>query len=203
VRCRVDHGDIQLVDSERGGHFRSDESTADDDGRFAFISLLSDFLVVVQGPEVADSVHFPAGNRKILRRSTGCQQQFLEPVALSFAIRGSRAFCIQRHNAPAREERQPVLIIKCLIVNKEILDFGFAEPQLLGQGRSVIWEMVFRPDHCYGAVAVLFPDPFNSRCPGQSCANNQVVTMVFRHIWALLCCLSSQTASDKKLFTKA
>ena len=100
---RVDHGDLQLVDAEGGGHFRSDEPAADDHRRLAFRSLASDALIVVEDSVVADSVQVSAGNREDLRRAAGRQEQFLEPVRLPLAVVDRFALRVQRHNAPARK----------------------------------------------------------------------------------------------------
>ena len=128
---RVNHGDAQLVDAERGGHLRPNKPATYDHGRLALCGPLSHALIVIEDPVVADSVQVSARDREDLRHGAGRQEQFFEAVGFPVTVVDLLVLRVQRRDAPAREESDPILIIKGLVVKEDILDLRLSHPELL------------------------------------------------------------------------
>src|SRR5512139_2765925 len=105
---------------------------------------------------------------------------------------------VYARNSLPKDKLHPVLPVKSFIVEKDLFDFFLAEPQLLGQRRSVVWLCILGPNDPDGAIPINCTNALDRRCACKSGSYHEIIAVLSAHLSSFLI-----PHNDRNSFRKA
>ena len=191
ARIREDHRHLPAGRRERGRDLGADEAAADDHDPRALGGRRTQVVVVVERPEVDETL----GAGQSARRSAGREQKPVPPVRFALVVGRLLRVEVERDDAAA----EPQVDCRLRRMAPDLLLVA-AEPELLRERRPGVGSVLLGADEADRAFWVVLADALGGGVAGHSAADDQVARLTHD---GLVSCVSqgreSSSSSARRL----